>query len=413
VAGIGLIRVSVPCSIYFLKSNRLHKTHVLKEFLMPLSHLPIVPAQTATRWSSPENWAAVPGAGGQSRNGRKGSPCFTIQPGETKVIAEEKKACGMVRRIWMTLWNLRQEEEDKWHIALRGVRLRCYWDGSEMPAVDVPIGDFFCQGLGRMERFENALFSSPEGRSLVAYVPMPFRTGMRMELYNDGVIHTGAIFYDVDYTVGDLHAPEICYFHAHWRREARTTLGRDFELLPTVEGRGRFLGACVSVIPDTSRYGRMWWGEGEMKAYIDGDGAYPTLCGTGTEDYIGTAWGQGRYAQQWQGCPVVDEKRFRYSFYRIHGPDPVYFQKRIRVAMQQIGLYHAGDLPLLKAKQVPFRDLDGRPIDLECMPDPALSGTLDREGDDWACCSWLYLDSPANELPALAAYPERIQGLGL
>jgi len=379
---------------------------------MHFSDLPIVPPQSATRWSSPENWAAVPGAGGQTRNGRKGSPCFTIPPGESKIIAEEGSASGTIRRIWMTLWNIRADEQDKWHMALRGVRLRCYWDGAETPAVDSPIGDFFCQGLGCMESFENALFASPEGRSLCAYVPMPFRRGMRIELFNDATIQAGAIFYDVDYTLGEVHAPDVCYFHAHWRRELKTTLGRDFELLPPVEGRGRFLGACVSAIPDTANYGRMWWGEGEMKAFIDEDGKFPTLCGTGTEDYIGTAWEQGRYAHQWQGCPVVDKKRFRYAFYRIHGPDPVFFQQRMRVTMQQIGLYHAYHLPLIHANKVPFADLDGRQIDPANPMDPKLSGTLDRQGDDWACCAWFYLDRTENGLPPLAPFQERISGLG-
>src|SRR5690606_33450563 len=125
------------------------------------------------------------------------------------------------------------------------------------------------------------------------------------------------------------------YFHAHWHRITHTALRDDFELLPRVTGRGRYLGAHVGVIANREYTG--WWGEGEVKMYVDGDESQPTIVGTGTEDYIGTGWGQGVFHQQYHGALVTDNKRGRYSFYRYHIPDPVYFQEALRVTLQQIG----------------------------------------------------------------------------
>ena len=130
-----------------------------------------------------------------------------------------------------------------------------------------------------------------------------------------------------DYTVGDRHGDDVLYFHAHWRRENPTTLQKDFEILPRVAGRGRYLGACCSVIPDQKKFLKSWWGEGEVKVYLDGDDGRPTLCGTGTEDYIGTAYGQGQFSHRYQGCHIADRENFRYAFYRLHIPIPSGFTK--------------------------------------------------------------------------------------
>ena len=334
--------------------------------------LSIVPPNVRTRWASAENWSASPGAGGKALGGRKGSPSFVQAAGETRVLAHASGSSGCVRRIWLTI-------NDRSPAALRGMRLRMFWDGASTPAVDSPLGDFFCQGLGRTVTFENALFSNPEGRSFNTTVPMPFRTGFRIELINETGAPMDMVFYDVDFTLGDEIGPGTCYFHAHWRREVSGVLGQDYTILPQVRGRGRFLGACFSVIPNKLDHGTHWWGEGEVKAFIDGDGEFPTLCGTGTEDYIGTAWGQGAYANQWQGCPIADGETFRYAFYRLHGPDPIYFHEGFRATIQRIG--H-----------------DGKAL-------------FEREGDDWASCAWFYLNKPENGLPALAAVAERVAGL--
>lgn len=262
-----------------------------------------------TRWASPENPRGQRSAAATANGGRKGRPSLPVKAGETTILAEEPAGVsGTIRRIWLTI-------DQRSPTMLRGVRVDFYWDGATIPAVSAPLGDFFGVGLGRMATFESALFGNPEGRSFNCRIPMPFRSGMRLTLTNETDRDIAMLFYDVDYTVGDPHGPETLYLHAHWRRENPTTLQRDYEFLPQVSGRGRFLGVNFGVIADTETYGRTWWGEGEVKFFLDSDTDLPTLSGTGTEDYIGTAWGQGGYSQLYQGCPVADGEKLAYCFY--------------------------------------------------------------------------------------------------
>src|SRR3712207_1226606 len=137
---------------------------------------------------------------------------------------------------------------------LRGLRIDMYWDGAATPAVSAPVGDFFGQGLGRMVTFESVFFSNPEGRSFNATIPMPFRTGMRIVMVNETGVDLPELFYDIDYTVGDRIPGGALYFHAHYRRERNTRLQQDYEILPRITGRGRYLGANIGVITDTATY---------------------------------------------------------------------------------------------------------------------------------------------------------------
>lgn len=361
------------------------------------------PRTVETRWASPENPTAGKGSGGATNGGRKGRPCLSMQPGEALTLAEVPAGTsGTVHRIWATI-------DDRSPEMLRSLRLDFFWDGASTPAVSVPFGDFFGVGLGRTALFSSALFSNPEGRSFNCTVPMPFRDGMRLVLTNEADRALGLLFYDVNYTVGDAHGPEVGYLHACWRRENPTTLQRDYEILPLVTGRGRFLGVNIGVRADTSRYGRTWWGEGEVKMFLDVDEDLPTLCGTGTEDYIGTAWGQGAYAHPYQGCPVADDDQHEYCFYRWHIPDPVYFHESLRVTIQQIG--HAfGDRlkELLSSGEVIYRAGPGL---VPAETDAASSGLLFERQDDWSSCAYLYLDRPTNDLPPLAPVKDRIARL--
>lgn len=361
--------------------------------------------EVISKWASPENPSAAKGAGGRENGGRKGAPNFSLKAGESRVLAEETAASGTIRRIWMTI-------DDRSPDMLRGLRLDCYWDGSAEPAVSAPLGDFFGIGLGRTAAFESALFSSPEGRSFHCTVPMPFRAGMRMVLANESGFDLGACFYDVNYTVGDRHGDDMLYFHAYFNRANPTRLQRDYEFLPLVAGRGRFLGLNAGVIVNQEQYFFSWWGEGECKIYLDGDGEYPSLCGTGTEDYIGTGWGQGQYAQLTQGCPIADTERLQYCFYRYHIADPIFFYRDIRVTMQQIGgyspqvkpLFHSAGLPIYKAasglQQIDFGEGGGAPS----------WGLFERE-DDWSSCAYIYLDRAMSGLPAMAPAEECMAGL--
>lgn len=367
--------------------------------------LTLPPAGVETRWASPENPTGARGAGGAANGGRKGRPNLPVRAGETVTLAEEPSGVpGTVRRIWLTL-------DDRSPTMLRGLRVDAFWDGADRPAVSAPLGDFFGVGLGRTAAWDSALFSSPEGRSFNATAPMPFRSGMRLTLTNESPDDLAMLFYDVAYTVGDAHGPDTPYLHTHWRRENPTTLGRDYELLPRVAGRGRFLGVNLGVIPDGARYARTWWGEGEVKFFLDGDDALPTLCGTGTEDYVGTGWALGPYAHRYQGCPVADAAAARYCFYRWHVPDPVYFQRSLRVTVQQIGhCWGERQKALAETGEMVYAAGPGMlPLDLSAE-NPR--GHLFERQEDWSSCAYIYLDRSKNDLPALAPYAERVAGLG-
>jgi hypothetical protein len=363
----------------------------------------VVPDGLETRWASPENPAGERGNGGTLNAGRKGSPFFVLKAGEARTLAEVKSGSGMVRRIWMTL-------NDRSPQMLRGLRIDMYWDGAKTPAVSAPVGDFFGVGLGRIVPFQSALFSSPEGRSFNASIPMPFRNGMRIVLTNESGQEQSQVFYDVDYTLGDRHAADVLYFHATFRRENPTTMQKDYELLPHITGKGRYLGTNIGVIVNGQRYGQSWWGEGEVKVYLDGDAALPTLSGTGTEDYIGTGYGQGAYSHQYQGAPIADHDKQRYAFYRYHVNDPVYFRREVRVTMQQIGFIWSVDGVPDKPMSPPVYAAGAglKELNLKHMPEQA---QLFERADDYSSCSYFYLDRPENGLPALMPVADRVKDL--
>ena len=356
-----------------------------------------------TFWASPENPKGHKGAGATTHKGRKGRPSFPLKNGERVVLAEDSGRSGIVRRIWMTL-------DPRSPVVLRGLRLAFYWDGASTPAIDVPLGDFFGQGLGLCQAFESIFFSNPEGRSFNSVLPMPFMAGFRIELINESGVTVDSVFYDVNYTLGDsIRTPS--YLHAYWNRENPTRQGIDFEVLPKITGRGRYLGANFSVIVDNKTYASAWWGEGECKVFLDGDNEYPTLVGTGVEDYIGTAWGQGKYSHLYQGCPVAEAEKGLFTFYRYHVPDPIYFQRELRVTFQQIGgafpdyIFKMRDLGVKLIEAGPG---EGAPLDMNMVNKP--SAIFERQ-DDWASCCYFYLDRPEHSLPALPPAEERIQGL--
>ena len=366
---------------------------------LPAQQLYELPPGVESRWASPENPTGAKGAGARANAGRKGAPTIAIPAGDSAVLAQATGRSGMVRRIWMTI-------PDRSPQMLRGLRIDMYWDGARTPAVSAPLGDFFGLGLGRMTAFESALFSNPEGRSFNASVPMPFRTGMRIVMVNESGRDLPELFYDVSYTLGDRHAPEAMYFHAHWRRERPTRLQQDYEILPRIGGRGRYLGANVGITVDTATYFNTWWGEGEVKIYLDGDRAFPTIAGTGAEDYVGTAWGQGQFAHLYQGSPIADEKAMQWAFYRYHVLDPIYFRQDIRVTLQQIGYLapHSRE-PIVRAGRRLIRAGAGQ----EPM-DTATDGRFERS-DDVSSTVYFYYHRPDSPLPPLAPVGERMAGV--
>jgi Protein of unknown function (DUF2961) len=297
-----------------------------------------------------------------------------------------------------------------------------YWDGAKTPAVSVPLGDFFLHGAGEMVPMETALFASAEGRSFISYVPMPFRTGARVVLVNEGSKKVN-LFYDVDYRSVPAQPADALYFHAWWSRERATKPGRDFRILPRISGRGRFLGTNIAVLTNPA-YEKSWWGEGELKIRLDGDGGAPTLVGTGTEDYIGTAWGQGAYINRYQGAPVANwDVGGRWTFYRFHIPDPVWFHREIEVSIQQMGGAPKADVLRFQKQGAPLIpvsvDTGNRTGGFEsllasgkALEDVKLDGwTNFYRSDDVAAVAYFYLDRPESVLLAIAPAAERTAAL--
>jgi hypothetical protein len=365
-----------------------------------------------TRWASFENPDAQPGQGGKENRGAKGHAYDTVKKGE-KVTLMQAKGAGIVNRIWLTV-NERSPE------ALRSLRIQMFWDGAAKPAVDAPLGDFFGIGLGHRLPFENVFFSDPEGRSFNCIIPMPFKTGAQIVLVNE-FSKDIQLFYDVNFQSLKKWENDMLYFHAGWNRRVKGEIGEDFEILPAVSGRGRFLGTNIGVQTD-SVYDNTWWGEGEVKIYLDRDKEYASLVGTGTEDYIGTAWGQGVYINRYQGSPIADEKKRQWAFYRYHVPDPVFFSSSCRVTIQQMG---GGDYT--KVRELSEKGVALKPVTvnkdrsvnlLEQNPVPSITSPDFPEGwtnfyrtDDYSATSYFYLDKPTNNLPSLAPVGERVAGV--
>ncbi len=357
-----------------------------------------VPDGVSTRWASPENPNAEASRGARANGGRKGAAAVPLKANEELVLAHSEGISGTVRRIWITV-------SDRSPAMLRGLKIEMFWDGSKRPAVSAPLGDFFAFGSGHMAAFQSVLFSSPEGKSFDCVIPMPFTTGMKIVVKNESAKDLQLLFYDVDYTIGDKHGKEDLYFHAHYFHQDPTELRHDFEVLPKTEGKGRFLGASFGVRANLKLYGNNWWGEGEVKIYVDGDQALPTLAGTGTEDYVGSGWGLGQFSHLYQGAAYIDERDGVYSFYRFHVPDPIYFQSGIKVTIQQIGF-------VLDDSDVLFKS--GTPV---YRTGPHLGemkrgerGMFERQ-DDWAAVAYFYLDRAEDKLPEIESPERRAKGM--
>ncbi|HDP35437.1 MAG TPA: DUF2961 domain-containing protein [Candidatus Hydrogenedentes bacterium] len=367
-----------------------------------------------SRWISFENPTGEKGAGGKANQGAKGAAFKKIPAGEELVLMDVAGA-GVINRMWFTMSNRSPR-------MLRSIVLRMYWDDAETPAVETPFGDFFGAILGEMKPFESELFSSPEGRSFNAFVPMPFRTRARITFTNDSEEDLSALFYDINYSIYETGLGEPLYFHATWRRERWTELGKDFTILPKIMGKGRFLGAHVGVIGHPDNLG--WWGEGEVKIFLDGDEAFPTLVGTGTEDYVGTAYFQGEFSNRHQGSLLIDNVNMFWSFYRHHVPDPVFFHQDIRVTIQQMGgamqefvkemlEKEVEIIPVSVATQDAFVSLlDSAPPKKLDDDDVPYGWTNYYRRDDVSAVALFYLDKPENGLPRIAPREQRIAAVG-
>jgi hypothetical protein len=292
-----------------------------------------------SRAASFENPTGGRGQGGTAHGGRKGAPSRRIAPGERVVLADIGGP-GTIRHVWMTFLPAPPE-------TMRALFVEVFYDGSDEPSVAVPCLDFFALAHGRPVPYQSALTSAQEGRGFNSYVPMPFEEQVRVEIVNGASTGT-TLYYQIDYTLEPSRAPHPSYLHVAFRRDNPTVQGRDFVIVEGIEGPGRFLGCNIGVrVIDPGN----WYGEGEVKIYRDGDQNLPTICGTGLEDYVGSAWGLGPHSSLYAGAPLVigapstgpdvdylPPTMDFVSFYRWHLADPIMFTRDLRVTIQQLGM---------------------------------------------------------------------------
>ena len=289
---------------------------------------------------------------------RKGSPALRDVKAGSPVTLAEIAGPGVIQHIWVTV-DKKTSPADCF--VLRDLVLRMYWDGEETPSVEAPLGDFFCSGFATDCTLNSIPMVVVPARGLNCYFPMPFGRSAKITLENQHVGDIPSFFYQVDYTLYDELPPETGYFHAQWRRERLTEKGKDYVILDGVKGKGQYVGTYLAL----TTLERYWWGEGEIKFYLDGDNEYPTICGTGTEDYFGGSWSfahqvEGKTVEQTYCTPYMGYHHYAHhdgdthnlyhnddmppqrGFYRWHIPDPICFEEDLRVTIQQIGVGYRG-----------------------------------------------------------------------
>ncbi len=302
-------------------------------------------SSAVTRSISAENPTGAKGKGGMATEGTgadcardlgqgwKVSPSMVVPPHETLTLADIEGQ-GAVQQIWITVTG-------HWRYSI----LRMYWDDEETPSVEVPIGDFFCMGWGRYAQINSIPVAVNPGSALNCYWEMPFRRGARITLENldDG---PQTVYWQINYTLTKV-PDDAAYLHAQFRRSNPLPYKQDHVLLDGVRGQGHYVGTYIAW--GVNNCG--WWGEGEIKFYMDGDGEFPTICGTGTEDYFGGSYdfeyprGEGycEFSAPFVGLPQVIrpdglyDSQQRFGMYRWHIMDPVRFQRDLRVTIQALG----------------------------------------------------------------------------
>ncbi|MDR1825563.1 MAG: DUF2961 domain-containing protein [Bifidobacteriaceae bacterium] len=303
------------------------------------------PSAWVSRSISAENFTGAKGAGGAATEGFgapaasrlgqgwKVSPCIDVEPGETAELAAITGP-GVIRHIWLTCH----------YLLWRNLVLRFYWEGSETPAVEVPLGDFFCNGWCAFSQVSSQMIAVNPNGGFNSYWPMPFRQAARVTVENIGA-NTANLYWQVDYALGEL-PDQILYFHGQWRRSHFVPDGVH-TILDTTSGVGRYVGTYLAWQSNSPG----WWGEGELKFYLDGDDEWPTICGTGTEDYFGGAWnfdvpGQGytAFTTPYLGLNQVlrpdglYSSQQRFGMYRWHVVDDIAFAQDMRVTVQALGI---------------------------------------------------------------------------
>ena len=307
-----------------------------------------------TRSISPENFKGEKGKGGMAEKGTgewaardlgkgwKVSPSIKIEPKELVEIANIQES-GAINHIWLT-------PTGNW----RDVIVRMYWDGSEKPSVECPIGDFFANAYKQpFTQLSSLPICVNPHNGFNCYWEMPFRKGCRITVENrsDDDVY---LYYQIDYVLTEI--PDDCaYFHAQFRRINPLPYKEVYTIVDNIEGKGQYVGTYMAWQVNNTG----WWGEGEIKFYMDDDTDYPTICGTGTEDYFCGAYNfdvEGQYREfctPYSGLAKVVRpdgtynSQQRFSMYRWHITDPIRFEKNLKVNIQALGWRSGGRyLPL-------------------------------------------------------------------
>lgn len=308
-------------------------------------------SRARTRSISPENPTGAKGVGGMAIEGPaseaardlgqgwKMSPYIVIQPGETADLADIAGA-GAIQQIWLTTAGA------KW----RNLILRAYWDDQAQPSIESPIGDFFACGWESFAQVSSLAVCVNPGRAFNCYWEMPFRSRARLTLTNRGAWPV-MVYFQINYV--ETEVPEdVAYFHAQFRRVNPLPYKAVYTILDGIKGYGHYVGTYMAWGVNNSG----WWGEGEIKFYMDGDSTFPTICGTGTEDYFCGAFNfdpgvvektrRSEYTEfttPYAGMPQVIRpdgvynSQQRFGLYRWHIPDPIRFESDLRVTIQALG----------------------------------------------------------------------------
>lgn len=308
-----------------------------------------------TRSISPENFTGEKGKGGAATTGSaancarelgigwKISPYIVIKSGETAVLADVN-AMGIIKHIWCVDSSP----------GLRNLILRIYWDNSSVPSVEVPLGDFFASADYRdFSQISSLAVCVNPKRAFNSYWEMPFKKGFKITLEN---LHDESInfYYQIDYELREV-TDDQAYFHAQFRRVNPLPYKENYTILDNINGKGQYVGTYLFWGSNNNG----WWGEGEIKFFIDGDHEFPTICGTGTEDYFCGSYNfdvDGQYHEfttPYSGLAKVVrtdgayKSQQRFSMYRWHICDPIYFKSDIKVTIQALGWRSEGRyLPL-------------------------------------------------------------------
>jgi len=316
-----------------------------------------------TRSVSPENFTGEKGKGGMATleegsaaavarelgQGWKVNPYVNIASNSTFVLAEIEGP-GAIQHIWMTPTGNRRLSV-----------IRIYWDDEEHPSVECPLGDFFANGWGEYAQVSSLAVCVNPGSAYNCYWVMPFRKKCKITLTN---LNTSPmrLYYQIDYTLTDI-PKDAGYLHAQFRRVNPLPYKEVYTIVDGIKGKGHFVGTYMCWGVNNNG----WWGEGEIKFYIDGDKEFPTICGTGTEDYFcgsynfhvrdpltnkGDDKGYREFTTPYSGMPQVIRpdgqyrSQMRFGLYRWHIVDPVRFEEDLRITIQALGWRDSGYLPL-------------------------------------------------------------------